>query len=78
MENKSGYEVIVRDVEGNILHRRTYPLDSVIGIFNNTYPKELNGWCKSDMVFSNLTEEKKNKMLEHLANQHQACSKGNV
>lgn len=72
MENEGCYELIVQDSNSKELIKQTYPLDSLIVIIEKTYPKELDGWCRSKMLFSNLSEEKKSEMLEHLTSQNNA------
>lgn len=71
------YEITVRDIDGTLLHKGTYPVDAIIMVLKNTYPKELDGWCYSDIVFSNLTEEKKSKLLEQLTDQDPSYNKDN-
>lgn len=66
MTDKEHYELIVRGADGKLLRKETYPIDSIICISKNTYPIKFGGWCYSDIVFSNLTEEKKSKLLEQL------------
>lgn len=60
------YEITVRDSDGTLLHEGIYPVDAIIMVSKNTYPKELDGWRHCDIEFSNLTEEKKSKLLEQL------------
>lgn len=52
-EIKEGYEIIIRNQEGNEIYRYIYPLNCAISIIKNTYHKKNEGWRNVEMVFNN-------------------------
>lgn len=58
------YKLIVKDSEGNELLNKTFPLDSFIGIVEETYPMEFDGWCRKNLLFCNAKMQTVNAYLE--------------
>lgn len=59
------YEIVIRDSENNELVRQLVPTTCVISIVQVESPKELYGWKKRTLLWDNLSDEEKKKMLEH-------------
>lgn len=64
---KEKYEIIVRKPNGDTILNIEFD-DVNIAVLHSWELKD--GWRYRKLCYSNLTEEKKNKMLEHLTHQN--------
>lgn len=53
MENASNYEIIVRNKKGVTLLNQSFDGKCAIGVIRKSWPLELNGWAKAEIVYSN-------------------------